>query len=71
MQVEDEEESSDDELLMKTGKTTLSFKEEELPALPKKSQRRLRIDVELGSFINHRQMKCQVRASDLTRMAIW
>ena len=31
---------------MKTGKTTLSFKEDELPSLlERKSQRRLRIDV--------------------------
>ena len=43
--IEDEEDSSEEELLQKTGKTTLTYKEEELPELPKKSQRRIRIDV--------------------------
>jgi hypothetical protein len=50
--VEDEE-SSEDELLVKTGKSTLSYETSELPALPEKvATKRIRIYVNPGGVRN-------------------
>ena len=46
MKKEEDEESSDEELLVKTGVSTVSLNENELPSLPQKSaSKRLRISV--------------------------
>lgn len=42
---EENDDDSDEDLLVPTGKTTLSIDEKDLPTLPKREKRRLRLSV--------------------------